>query len=324
MIEKIRAGAMAFGLLLVCTAVANADHLTVRSSDPFNFVAALADPVPNQSVTLSVDLEFADNGQPSERLPALLFVHGSGGPLPHHEIWLSWFRSLGMATAQADHFEPRGKASAVGGHIRLTGAAMAVDALNILNALATHPRIDPDRIAIMGASKGGGVTLYTAWKPLQQAIAPDHTFAAHIALYPTCVRFEKPDMTGSPIIVIVGALDEWTGFRDCERSVADLRASGFADVGFHLLPGATHGFDSARPYRLVKNAYNVTECRFTITADGREIAGDDHMDTPKAKQRALSNCASKGASYGGDDAATALAKDHIAAFVSRVLAPERK
>lgn len=293
--------------------------LAVTSSNPFNFVAALDDPNAGGPVDLEAQLVFPEGSGEDELLPAMIFVHGAGGPQAHHQTWLSLFRDLGIATVYADHFAPRGKDSAVGSHIQLTGAAMTADALNMLKALAEHPRIDPERIGIMGASKGGGVALYSAWNPMRRQIAGALDFAVHIPLYPTCVYWDEKDFTEAPVQVLVGGEDDWTGLEHCVASVEEFKAAGYANVGIRIYDGAPHGFDSGVDLRTIGHAYTVASCRFSIGADGRDYASGIYMENGEAKRAGLRDCAGKGATYGGDAAALEAAKADVRALLTETL-----
>lgn len=302
---------------LACSIPTSAETLTVESADPFNFVEALADPKAGGSIQLEVDLTFPDGAKGTT--PAVVFVHGAGGPQPHHETWLRFFRELGLATAYADHFKPRGKGSAVGSHIRLTGAAMAVDALHILNTLAAHPRVDPERIIIMGGSKGGGVALYTSWRPLQQAISPAETYAAHIPLYPTCMHWDQPETTGKPILVLLAENDDWTGVEQCLESVEAFREAGYSNVKARVYAGALHGFDSMVPRTKVPRAFSVVNCRFSIDPDGKDYANGKFMGTPESKRASLGACISRGATYGMNVAALDAAQMDVRRFLEATI-----
>ena len=48
--------------------------------------------------------------------------------------------------------------------------ANLADALAALKLLATHPRIDPARIGVMGFSRGGQVALYSSLEPLRRGV----------------------------------------------------------------------------------------------------------------------------------------------------------
>lgn len=306
---------MALGAMVAGAEAARAktETVTVRSGNPFNFVEAIADPDAGGPIELNVELGFPEAGEGP--FPAVLFVHGSGGPQTHHAEWRALFAAAGYATAYADHFAPRGGGVATGDHIELTGAAMAVDALRILTALRADPRIDPERIVIMGASKGGGVALYTAWEKLRGAVAGDARFAGHIALYPTCVFFDLPDMTSSPIRFLVGEADSWTGIEDCAESAAALAAAG-ADSEILLYSEAEHGFDSSTPVRDLPNGFDVRGCRFSIDADGLERASGVAMSDRASKRAALGACIARGVRYGGHASAREAARADVAGMLA--------
>jgi dienelactone hydrolase len=91
-------------------------------------------------------------------------------------------RKSGFATLTYDGFAARGT----------TGVAMsgspgylpvgAADAYAALRRLASEPKFDVDRIAILGFSFGGEVAHLTAFEPLRSALNPRQgRFAAHVA-----------------------------------------------------------------------------------------------------------------------------------------------
>jgi dienelactone hydrolase len=55
-----------------------------------------------------------------------------------------------------------------------------------LELLAKHPRIDSNRVMVMGFSRGGGAAHWSALKRFLKMHGPDGglMFAGHIALYP--------------------------------------------------------------------------------------------------------------------------------------------
>jgi hypothetical protein len=57
--------------------------------------------------------------------------------------------------------------------------------------LSKHPRIDPERILVMGFSRGGRAAHWSAQKRFLAMHGPTggQQFAGHIAFYPTCNRF---------------------------------------------------------------------------------------------------------------------------------------
>ena len=226
--------------------------------------------------------------------------------------------AMGLVTVQADHFAPRRQTSTVGDQTNVSGAAMAGDALRLLVALAAHPRIDPERIGIMGSSKGGGVAIYTAWNRLRRRLAGDRRFAVHIPLYPTCVYWEDKDLSRQPMLVMLGEKDNWTGVRHCRESARELQAAGHDGIEVKVYPGAYHGFDSSSGVFDVATGYSLLDCRFVIQADGLEVASGRPMDSVANKRKALDACATRGVTVGGQGAPPQALQD-VRDFLRRTL-----
>ena len=102
---------------------------------------------------------------------------------------------------------------------------MAFAALKELRKL---PAIDPARIAIMGFSMGGGVTLRTAMEShRKQWMGDEKGFAAQAAFYPVCKPFEKKleesgsKLTGTPMIIFYGTEDVYGEGKGSSRTEED-------------------------------------------------------------------------------------------------------
>ena len=280
----------------------NKEMIEVVSSNPYNFLALMNNPRAGDKVTIKAELRFPKDVKESEKIPAMVFVHGSGGPLPRHQKWLRLFREMGIATVYGNHFKPRGVSSTVGNQTRVTGAMMTADALYLLNALAAHPRIDPNRIGIMGGSKGGGVAWYVTWNPLREVIAKDKQFAVSIPLYPPCIYWEKKDFTGKPMLMMIGDKDDWTGVDQCVSSMKDIRVAGYSNMQIKLYKGAYHGFDTDKGIRKYSKGYSLTKCKIVVQADGKliEKVSGFGTDTPATKKKMFAGCAKKGVTLGGN------------------------
>src|SRR5216684_2660753 len=107
------------------------------------------------------------------RGPAMVIAHGSGGVDVREAAWADRLGALGLATFVVDSFTPRNIRETATDQGRLPTAANVADALAALRLLATHPRIDPDRIGVIGFSKGGQVALYTALEPFRRGVLDD-------------------------------------------------------------------------------------------------------------------------------------------------------
>src|SRR2546421_11782633 len=78
----------------------------------------------------------------TDRLPAVVLVHGSGGVNASHDRWAQELNSIGVATLILDTFSGRGIVSTINDQSQLHSLAMMVDAYRALGALAAHARID--------------------------------------------------------------------------------------------------------------------------------------------------------------------------------------
>ena len=72
------------------------------------------------------------------------------------------FNAMGISTFVIDGFSGRGL-TAVGPNQALLGRLnFIVDIYRALEILARHPRVDPERIVLMGFSRGGQAALYAS------------------------------------------------------------------------------------------------------------------------------------------------------------------
>jgi poly(3-hydroxybutyrate) depolymerase len=106
--------------------------------------------------------------QGSGRFPLVILMHGSGGIEENAVVWKRLFASLGMSTFDIDSFTGRGIVSTVADQSQLGRLNMILDLYRSLAILAAHPRVDPNRIAVIGFSRGGQAALYATLKRFQK------------------------------------------------------------------------------------------------------------------------------------------------------------
>src|SRR5581483_7919849 len=136
------------------------------------------------------------------RRPAIVLLHGSAGVAESTERWARELTSIGAATFLLDCFSGRGITSSAADQSQLDALAMMVDAYRVLGILARDPRLDPERIAAMGFSKGAVAAVYSSSQRFRKAYGPSNAeFAAHIGLYTPCYITYRDDecVTGKPI-----------------------------------------------------------------------------------------------------------------------------
>jgi dienelactone hydrolase len=209
----------------------------------------------------------------TDRLPAMIIVHGSGGITGNFDRWSRELNDLGIATFLLDGFTPRGIVTAGTDQSQLGRLTMINDAFRALELLAKHPRIDARRIGIIGGSRGGVVALYASLKRFQRMYAPPAQFAAYVALYPPCyvTYLEETDVAAGPVRVLHGTADDYAPVAPCRDYVARSRRAG-NDIQLIEYPGAHHAFDNPlTPVTRLERNQTVRSCEFEEKPLGRIV-----------------------------------------------------
>lgn len=256
------------------------------------------------------------------RVPAMVISHGSGGIVEARELWWAdQLTRMGIAAFVVDSFGPRNVGQTATDQSQLSTAVNVADALSALKLLATHPRVDPGRIGVLGFSKGGQVALYTALEPFREAVIADDTrFAAHVAFYPYCSDWYLSEhVSKAPMLLLLGGKDDYTPAAPCRDYAAWFKSKG-VDTTVIVYPSAYHDFDSNRRPTFVRDLVTGKNCDGVIDLDRFTVAirptGEDI--TQKASTY-LRNCLTRGATIGGDDEARRRAPEDVKGFVKRVL-----
>ncbi|HZO47968.1 MAG TPA: dienelactone hydrolase family protein [Xanthobacteraceae bacterium] len=199
------------------------------------------------------------------RLPAVILMHGSGGPGAREEFWAKIFNEMGIASFRIDSFSGRGLTSVSTNQALLGRFNMILDAYRAHGAISAHPRIDRGRIALMGFSRGGQTALYASLKRFQQAWDPEVAFAAYIPLYASCnaTLIGDTDVSAVPIRMFHGIADDYVPVAPCRAYVERLRGAG-RDVRLTEFADAHHAYDNplgSKTPTVSKGAQSVRACK---------------------------------------------------------------
>ncbi len=182
----------------------------------------------------------------TNRIPAVVLIHGSGGVGANVDGWAQELNSIGIAALILDTFTGRGITQTITDQSQLSSFSMIVDAYKGLELLSHHPRIDPQRIAVMGFSKGGFAALYASMKRFQKIWVPSGLeFAAYIPFYTRCDTpyIDDENLSDHPIRFFHGAADDYVPVEPTKLYVERLKRAG-KDVQLTVYEGARHSFDN--------------------------------------------------------------------------------
>ena len=182
------------------------------------------------------------------RAPLVVMCIGSRGLRSgREEMYAGALSAAGLAVMVVDGNTPRGVAETVSNQGPMPWPACTVDALYALRYARDDPRIDPARIALLGYSRGGCVTVMAYDERVQEAVAGASRFAAHVALYPPCyIRWERPRPTAAALQMLLGGADDLAPAAQGRAYAAALEAAG-GRVEIVEIPDAHHSFDADGP-----------------------------------------------------------------------------
>tara|TARA_Y100001960_G_C14687133_1_gene834401 strand:- start:325 stop:1296 length:972 start_codon:yes stop_codon:yes gene_type:complete len=305
------------------------DTLSFISANPFSFKDIITDLDNQDKQEVFGILTLPDGIGEFEKIPLIIGVAGSKDWSDHHLEYIDMYQNMGIATFELHSFKSREVASTVGNQIKVTTAMMILDSYRIFEKLSNHPNIDKDKVAITGWSLGGGVTLFSAWKPLKNAINENLSFAAHLSYYPPCIVEPKTlDFSDSPIHLLVGELDDWVPADACVDLASKMRNKG-ANIEVTVYEKSHHSFDRVHPPRIAKNGYKLEDCRLKMNDEGAVLMNflNIPMTTPMLQKIGLALCtggvfAARGPTFGGNPEARHKSFNFSKSFMSEHLLSE--
>jgi len=263
------------------------------------------------------------------KAPAVVLVHGSGGIYKAMlDYWPKQFNAAGYAVLSLDLFGPRGATGVELDNSKVPFAADVADVYSALRVLATHPRVDAQRIALMGFSRGGTATLRAALQRVaaSQGLPDGLRYAAFVPTYAGgCAGVfrvvVKPGVfSKSPMLFVHGDADDYTPISACQDYAERIGKAG-TPVEFLVLDGAHHKFDDDNPKRYYSGAVQRTlpDCPVEIDIDtmaafhratGARLQGAAYTD-------ALKSCGARGATVEGSPRARDRAAQAVVGFLNK-------
>lgn len=307
-------------LILWALSISTASALTLET---VRVPVSKSNPVSNdadskETINVPVTIVWPDNVK--EKVPAMVFLQGSGGlNLPHKMVYAREFALMRVATVIVDSFSARGIKSVVKDQGQLSAFAMAQDGIDVLQWLAKHPKINGDKVGLMGNSKGGAATMRASLRHMNK---PDKVqFALFVPLYPSCTEFwYDPHTINKPVRIIAGAKDTYTNPKFCMELTAILKKNG-SDITDITIPDAMHGWDVPGKEHWTMPAENWAKCKFVEVAphvwidDATKLELSDKNGPTKDRKKVLSQCITHTASGGFNSKAArdsmALIKNYI-------------
>ena len=250
-----------------------------------------------------------------DKLAAVVLVHGSGGIYSAElDYWPKRFNAAGIAVFTLDMFGPRGVRSTAEDQSQVPFTADVADAFAALRVLATHPRIDRQRIAIMGFSRGGTAALRASVERIiaSQKLPDGLRYAAVVPTYAGgCAGVfrlvAKPGVfSKAPMLFIHGDADDYTPIGPCQ-DYADKIGKAGTPVEFVVLEGAQHKFDSDDPKRYYLRGATRTKADCPLEIDIDTLYAYDRTTGARLQGEAytglLKHCGALGATTEGSSRA---------------------
>lgn len=210
----------------------------------------------------------------SGQIPAVILAHGCAGITSGETAWVTRLNEFGVAVFLVHSFGARHIPEVCTGGSQINIASVLADAYATLDILAEHPRIDPERIAILGLSFGGRTALWVAQTRFQERYGSGNNhFAAYLAFYPASCYIQLADETevsGGPMRIFHGTADDWIPIEPCQAYIERLQQAGI-DADLYAYADALHSFDSPQtPTQTLFGALSPGNCAF-VEQDGMII-----------------------------------------------------
>jgi dienelactone hydrolase len=209
-----------------------------------------------------------------QKPPVVILLHGSSGLGAGSEYWARLLNRNGLATLTLDSFSGRGLVNVSKDQASLGRLNMVLDSYRARQALAAHPLVDGQRVALLGFSRGGQSALYASVLRFQKRWGGENAFMGFLAFYPDCATryLDDTHTQAVPIRLFHGLADDYNGFERCAEYVQRLQQAG-QSVKLYPYADSHHGFDYPLPFatRVSQGAQSVRNCQIEEQRPGELI-----------------------------------------------------
>ena len=201
--------------------------------------------------------------------PAVVLMHGCHGVSESNRDWARWLKARGYVALVVDSWAPRNIREACTPGEEVPNTARFDDAIGALRWLQAQAYIERARIGIIGWSNGGVFSMAAVNGPTFERTRrrgveiPEPGYRAAVGVYPGGCQSLVNEQSVRPLLILIGADDDWTLASECVDLAQRQRAKG-ADVTVVVYPGAVHYFDVKGQPRVwlpdVENRNRPNEC----------------------------------------------------------------
>lgn len=215
------------------------------------------EPIPDPPKAIGAALLLPQGEGP---FPAVVIVHSTAGVTAGTIPYARVLRDAGIASLTVDLWGMRGIDPGMDlPRSRPVSVTHTLpDVVGALRFLASHPRIDRDRIGVMGGSWGAQTSIWLASERVRRAYSPDGVwFRAFAPLYGSCWGFRPEGPARAlvedgwpvgPVLYLAAGIEDYDSPSDGSvcRAVfgEDSTLPGRSMIRFRLFPNATHAWDT--------------------------------------------------------------------------------
>ena len=228
------------GVILTCILFFNLLVTAAQAKDSARYPNVVLPGVTLEPVTVRAEI-YRPRGNGT--FPAVIVLHGCGGPDAHHERWAERLVSWGYVAVVIDSCSSRGFGNICKKTTAVTPEMRVSDLYGTAEYLRKLPYVAKDRIGLLGFSHGA----WTIMKAIQEKYQLKlFGIRAAVAYYPYCNP--KADVKiDVPLLVLMGEDDSWTPASLCHELQADEALKSAAPVEMVFYAGVHHGFDRSQP-----------------------------------------------------------------------------